>query len=85
MTRPVVVVQADVPEELPGKRVEAVADDLVGEDGRGKADLTFEDSGEGLLLERLRSSEVDRPIKNAMGVRPSDHRAKEGPYRSSAG
>ena len=62
MTRAVVVVQANVPQVLPSEGVEAVPDDLVGEDGRCKADLAFEDPGEGLFFERLRSSEVDSPM-----------------------
>ena len=59
MARPVVVVQPDVPKKLPGEGVEAVAFDLIGKDGRCNGYLAFEDAGEGLLFEILRSAKVN--------------------------
>jgi hypothetical protein len=59
VTRPVSVIEADVPQVLPSERVEAVALDLARKDRGREADLTLEDAREGLLLERLRSAEVN--------------------------
>jgi hypothetical protein len=53
------VIEADVPQVLPSERVEAVALDLARKDRGREADLTLEDAREGLLLERLRSAEVN--------------------------